>query len=943
MIEGKEEPAKIGLRDLITKDPQFTRDSPLDEAFKELFDTVISKLPDSKTYEDLGFQDNELFVRNLLHHFMKIHKITCDEQRNQQGDLLPISLHDIRYLEVLIGLIICHGIEANVPVDMKVQSNSADIGFVVPGSHRPNSEVLGLVIDTLRSIFVSKGDDYIRSVLLKGPLYPEMILGTLSLSLSQNDINYERCFDELESAQTTYGLFTIYPSLVDSVKNPKAHAILLERLSSLPIRRDDGVISLLDFVTGARENDQIDVDKIDRFTELLVAKPKKIKSVDYFTSLFKQVRVQLSFINRPVVITCLNNLISTLYRKNHKIIEDFLYKQIYEVLFNTPVKERSYTELNDTINILISLTKNPSTEVIDALTAGHDRNEFFAHLWVYALFLKKNQELNPLVYDSEGLKVEQNSSSYCNVILSLLKSFMVLTGNFEALNTISLNLINFEHPDWKYHIDLETRLASMRVIDKNSTLANELTLPQERETSAFEIFEDMTTAIDLLITLLKQIGNREVTKNLFLNVLSRWVKSTTGKRNKLSFDEKSDSALVLIDLKILEQMNKEFTSEIVEKPADVLAVIEELIDFLAAEEVKPSQDDTDSDDEADDSIGTDDDSLNAFGLLMDLLSAILDEASETDLKTAYGSLARIRDKLDSSERPECEQLIEKVSKALLNSKNARDDVQSSRQNKEALREVMNQLSDPLEPIKVQGLRGLSMLITNDNEIIQKSKARSLFLQHLKDPDPFVYLNAIKGLALLCEIDRTDTINALLELYLNLDHRGKTDDILKIGEVFTRYVQRENELFGGPQADAIVDACLSMIRQHSTLDNRIRMSAISLIGMCLRANARGLQAKISPILDCVFGILQLETPTKSKNNNDTHLVRRAAIHLISDLLYDNGLLLLPDRYNRQELSTLLEYVMEQDEDSLVRKHAVDILQELDEDSHLVGTFQNTSLG
>lgn len=937
-----ENTAAVNLKSLLEKEPQFSRDTPLDNAFKNLFDLIISRVPSLKSYDDLGFEDNQSFVRSLLQQFTKIHTVTREEQRNKPGDLIPVSLHDLWYLEVLVRLIICHGIDANLPRDMRVQACSNEAGFTIPSSHKADLDTLVLVVDTLYPICiedVKSDDDYIRSVMIKGPLYPEIIVGALALFVSSKSQKYANYTDELEKVQTTYGLFTIYPSLVHSVKDPSAHALLLEKLSSLPVRRPDGVLNLLDFVTGARENEQIDVEKIKRFTQLLVAKPKKMTSIEYFNGLFQQVREQLSFINRPVVITCLNDLITTIYFKNARIIHDFLFKQIYHTLFNDPVRDRSYSELNDTINALISLSKNSSKEVIDALTTGYDANKFYVNLWIYALFLRKNQGVKPLVYDSSGNEIKQETSTYYNVILTLLKSFVVVTGNYDALNTIALNLINFEHPQWRFTIDLETRLASMSIKDKHDKVIKDLALLHEQRPSSVELFDDMNTAVELFIVFLKLIGNSEVTKNFFLNVLSRWVKSSTGQANSFLGDDRVDSALVLIDLKILEQMNKEFTSDIVKKPADVLVVIEELLDYLAKEvqeEEQISLTGEDSDDEADENRTMNENSSHVFGLLMELLSAILDEASNAELWAAKSSLEQIRDKLKSLNDPRYEKYEAKVSRMLLKYLANNDSFSVSYHTDERFNTVMEQLSDPLEPIKVQGLTGLSALIKEGDANVSKSKARNLFLRHLKDPDPFVYLNAVKGLALLCEVDQQETINLLLKMYLNIDGKGKLDDILKIGEVFTRYIQRQNEAFLGSDAEAIVDACLLMIRQQNTLDNRIRMSAISIVGMCLRTNSRGIQSKIPPILDCVFGILQLETETKNKN---THVVRRAAIHLVLDLLWDDGILLLPERYNRSKLITLLDYTKDQDDDPLVREYADDILKELNGRSEIPRTFQN----
>ena len=93
--------------------------------------------------------------------------------------------------------------------------------------------------------------------------------------------------------------------------------------------------------------------------------------------------------------------------------------------------------------------------------------------------------------------------------------------------------------------------------------------------------------------------------------------------------------------------------------------------------------------------------------------------------------------------------------------------------------------------------------------------------------------------------------------------------------------------------------------------------MSILGICLQTNAKALPDRIGDMLDCAFGILQLEQPTKSlKGKDDSFLMRRSAVHLIHDLLYSTGLDMLPAEYNYDKLKTLLSYVHDQDEDYLV---------------------------
>lgn len=922
MPDEKPEMTAKSLKEMIEKEPQFTRDSPLDTAFETLYKCIISRVNGLKSYQDVGCRDNQGFVLELLQHFTKIHDAALARQKEDRQDLLPISLHDMRYLDTLIKLILFHGIEGNLAASARTQTCPDDLGCDALRSHQANPQTLATVIHRIFPIVsdLAKTDDYVRMIILKGSMYQSLMLGLLYLSASTADTQYGEMVDVMERAQHTRELFKAYTSLVDTVRDLKLRALLLARISTLPVRRNDGVLSLIEFVTDSTEGQQIDIEKVARVTEILVAKPRTMSSVQYFTNLFEQIREQLSHINRPLVVTCLNDLISTLYGKNRRIIHDFLFKPVFNVLYNMPLKDFTTKEVNDTTNILISLTKNPSVDVIQDLTSTHDQNEFYLHLWIYALFLKKFQTLSPIVYDNDGNKVEGESMPYYNVILSLIKSYMVLTNNFEPLNQLALNLINFDHPQWNYAIDLQTQLASITVKDDTTKLPRSLnTSTQEGQNDTLDLFKDMDLAIDLFFTLLKLIDNEEVTKNLFLNVLSRWVKSALDSKNSGNLDDSGSSALILIDIKILERMNKEFTSEIVKKPEDILLLILELLDSVTEDENKTCQNEADSDDEDEEPIETND-SSSILDTLLALLETVIDSGVPRTSSAAKQTLEDIHEKLKKHRNTKSQDLQSRICNFL--SENHSPDLESEQSSTDSklLHEAMSNLNDPIDPIKVQGLTTLARLAKERSTVVEFPKLRTIFLQHVRFPDPFVYLNAVKGLAVLCETDPNDTVDALLKIYLNADKRHKIDDILKIGESLNLYVQREGELFQGRNANNLVEACLTIVRQHDSLDNRVRMSAISLLGVCLRVNAAGIQDKIPSILDCVFGILQLETTKKN-----SFVVRRAAIHLVFDLLHDKGLNYLYEGYSRDKLVILLEYVKERDEDALVRGHAAEILE------------------
>jgi hypothetical protein len=72
------------------------------------------------------------------------------------------------------------------------------------------------------------------------------------------------------------------------------------------------------------------------------------------------------FVDRPVLLSVALNFISRVYELNKRIIHDFLFSLIWENLDRQPGKNGdgnvivTEKQLNDVINVLISLTKESS-------------------------------------------------------------------------------------------------------------------------------------------------------------------------------------------------------------------------------------------------------------------------------------------------------------------------------------------------------------------------------------------------------------------------------------------------------------------------------------------------------------------------------------------------------------------------------------------------------
>lgn len=880
----------------ILKNPQFTRSTPLDEFFQRLNDQVLSKKEDIQ-------KDTIEVVPLLLTHFQELHDLTMDEQRRletENSSMLPISLHDMKFIEELIKIIISKGIMANLPPSLKPASQKSGN---LPRSH--NLGILELVIRRIYIILTEKvkPNDYIRSIILKGPLYTYTYLGILTLcSEDPKNGNFEKMLRQMEDVQQTYELFAMYNFFVQELSNPVAKAKILSLLGTLAVRRENGVLSLIDFIVGAREDEQLDIEKMNRVTQVIVAKPRTISSVEYFSLLFPQIFNGLSMVNRPIVITCLNSVVTALFFKNSRIINDFLFRRIYQVLFNEPVQERSAKEVNDMVNVILSLTKNSSNELLSVFVQGLDKRQFYLNLWIYAFFLKKYQKLNPL---------GERNGPYYEVILTVLKTFVCLLKDTEALVYLSMNLLNYEHEQWGYQIDFETQLAYITLRDN----LPDLNLKQEEDedplSKANKLFADIDESIDLFIQLLKMVNNENMVKDVFLAVLNRWVKTEQHRDNLLK--EVQSNALVLLDLKTLEKLHKEFSADILKKPHDILKLIDELIDLASFEPLK--EEDSDDEEDSEDEEERETKQPESLSLIIQILGSVL----YLPPQQLSGS-EQLLESIDNKLQKRGHMIFHKdITKVLECTSQKTTDTAIEDSDYEALEEAINNLNEPLAPMQVLGLTQLNKLVRNRSKVVSAARATQLHLQYLKNQDPYVYLSAVKGLSSLCQYDKT-CIDTLVNCYSSI---RKLDDALKIGEVFIQYIQQENQLFQGIQANKIIDTCVTNVRRRGEIDDRLRMSAMSILGISAQVNARGIQDRIGDMLDCSFGVLQMETKTKGG-----FMVRRAALHLIHDLMYsdheDTGLSLFPPQYENSRLKILLEYTRDKDDDQLVSEQAGQLL-------------------
>ena len=78
----------------------------------------------------------------------------------------------------------------------------------------------------------------------------------------------------------------------------------MSHLGSLHYSRPNGVLTLIEFVLGLRDQEEINIEKFDNVANVVLQKPANVDTKSYFMSVGNQMYDLLININRPNVTSC---------------------------------------------------------------------------------------------------------------------------------------------------------------------------------------------------------------------------------------------------------------------------------------------------------------------------------------------------------------------------------------------------------------------------------------------------------------------------------------------------------------------------------------------------------------------------------------------------------------------------------------------------------------
>lgn len=918
--------------------PQYLGNSKLDLLFQrlesDLSEDLVTVSVESlykkifKT-DDVPLNARYKLIEQLLEDLSLIQQSSMENyEKHKEKNLISISLHDIKTFGKLLNLIIILGIypclvpfKIGIPFEKRRLNDFGKpvykpikIVSLLPNKDgntyterfKDNQELLLLIYKKMGSILSIKSD--VLDLLMKGSGYSDYLTIAITLATSpyfEQSIRQAalRDFENVTNLASTFELYQDYSLLLQSPSPVYFKLFVMEKLQNLPYSaaKGDGLLTLIEFVTGLRDQEEISVEKFDHVANVVLLKPKAVSSIDYFTSIGNQCYDLLININRPTICTCVIHVVEKLWEKNQRIVQDFILKRIWSNLLPDTLSDKEFVlvseaDLNNTTNVLLSISKRCQSVTLLKATFM----PILVSLWSYYSFLKANEK--------------------GDVIQNIFMSYLTLLGEdqeavFESLDIIARNLVTSGGDGWLFRFGPNSLLEICRQ-EKNAFAK------QSAEEKVLEFMKLLDNGCGFFIVLLKQLENEPILM-LFEALLKRWLKQDQQPLNE------SNSFIGLVDLRLLESIAKEFNDKLAQSPLRILKIVASILE-LKSEDQDPQVKHEDSDDEDSDNeeegSGASDEIRN---VVLELLSAILSETNPPDLgEDCRVELSRIHDLLlkKFSSLSSAQALLNRIKIILKGEIPPKNQTDADRK---MLDRAMSNLQDPLVPIRAHGLYIFRQLIEQRSSVLSIKFVVNMLLLQLKDPEPFVYLNVIKTLECLLEWDTEKSLPFLVSLYAGYNEKEKLvlDERLKVGEALLRFVQTQDEAFAGDSAKLISNGALSMIRLSNTekVDDKLRMSAMSLLGTCCNVNPIGILENLENALDCALGILQLET------DKEQAIMRRSAIVLIHDLIIgtsESSTNIFPSSY-REKVLTVLRYTQQTDSDLLTREQATSVLETIEE--------------
>ncbi|XP_044728983.1 transport and Golgi organization protein 6 homolog [Chrysoperla carnea] len=386
----------------------------------------------------------------------------------------------------------------------------------------------------------------------------------------------------------------------------------------------------------------------------------------------------------------------------------------------------------------------------------------------------------------------------------------------------------------------------------------------------YAMFESYTVDIgaqwkqmEILQKLIFDIGNSSILPNFYENVSSQILKMLS----EVEDDNSKHLYLIITRLfckSIIEQKREIFETEIfsvISKPlakCTKIDINEELVVTQKYENLNT------------------DDFGNSEGLFLSLmlLDILIDNSIElSQLTGCINSLEAVANKTKNVE------LKTYITQTCTKIRNGGID-KSNNGIKSEFDQALEEICDPLLPVRAHGLMSLKKLIeTNDiTACARKQYILCIFQENLKNTDSYIYLAAINGIAALSTIYTDNVLDILTEEYVNMKEWRNEEEHhrvrLNLGEVLVQVTKKLGEM-APKYKTVLLNTFLFGVKDD---DNLIRTSSLSNLGQICEVLGYKLGNATIEILHCLDSIIETDKAIEA---------RRAAVMVMYQLLKGFG--------------------------------------------------------
>ncbi|KAF9130715.1 hypothetical protein BGW39_002763 [Mortierella sp. 14UC] len=265
---------------------------------------------------------------------------------------------------------------------------------------------------------------------------------------------------------------------------------------------------------------------------------------------------------------------------------------------------------------------------------------------------------------------------------------------------------------------------------------------------------------------------------------------------------------MLTMLQLILSMTQKLGPSIMKKVTQIISLANNILEHQGSVESKDEDENMDE--------GAEETDMEILSLVLTLLSAILTEneqLSQQDRHLLALTLVHLKQLAD---HPLIE--IRRIAhdlQTLIPTRLSDESSSGSDTNKKTEMEVemekyasaLAALQDSLLPVRAHGLHILREMILAKSVVLTRATggdeaereldhALDIFVQHVQEPDSFIYLNAVKGLAALTDAHGPEILKKLMNIYSNENGRQTLETRLRVGEALVQTVQRCGEALGG---------------------------------------------------------------------------------------------------------------------------------------------------